>query len=66
MTRARIDGQGLEFEVVFMVGLEENTLPHVRSLEVPDEMEEERRLMYVGITRAKTSLYLSWRRYKSR
>jgi DNA helicase-2/ATP-dependent DNA helicase PcrA len=49
-----------------MVGLEENTLPHVRSIEVPDEMEEERRLMYVGITRAKTSLYLSWRKFKSR
>lgn len=37
--------KGLEFELVFLVGLEENTLPHVRSIGVPDEMEEERRLM---------------------
>lgn len=51
--------KGLEFPVVFMVGMEETIFPHTRALYEPSEMEEERRLCYVGMTRAREELYLS-------
>ena len=51
--------KGLEFPVVFVIGLEDGVFPHLRSLTDPHELEEERRLAYVGITRARERLYLS-------
>jgi DNA helicase-2/ATP-dependent DNA helicase PcrA len=51
--------KGLEFPVVFLTGLEDGVFPHLRSLGDPRELEEERRLAYVGITRARQRLYLS-------
>jgi len=51
--------KGLEFPVVFLTGMEDGTFPHNRTLGDPDELEEERRLAYVGITRAREKLYLT-------
>jgi DNA helicase II / ATP-dependent DNA helicase PcrA len=51
--------KGLEFPVVFIIGLEDGVFPHLRSLTDPDQLEEERRLAYVGITRARQRLYLT-------
>ncbi len=52
--------KGLEFPVVFITGLEDGLLPHSRSFSEPDAMAEERRLLYVGLTRAKDHLYLTY------
>lgn len=52
--------KGLEFPFVFVIGLEEGVFPHKLSMEEPEEMEEERRLAYVAMTRAKDQLMLSW------
>ncbi len=54
--------KGLEFPVVFLVGLEQGTLPHIRSLNNPLSLEEERRLCYVGITRAQEKLFITYAR----
>lgn len=56
--------KGLEFPVVFLAGMDEGIFPHSRSMSDPNQLEEERRLCYVGITRAKKKLYLTraWRR----
>ena len=54
--------KGLEFPIVFMIGMEEGLFPHSRSLMDKQELEEERRLCYVGITRAKKRLFLTYSR----
>ncbi len=56
--------KGLEFSTVFMVGMEEGLFPHSRSMLDTNQLEEERRLMYVGITRAKEKLYLIYTRQR--
>lgn len=57
--------KGLEFPVVFIVGLNDGTLPHARSFEDVEAMHEERRLLYVGITRAENRLYLVYAQNRS-
>ena len=56
--------KGLEFAVVFIIGLNEDVLPHVHDSDGPNDVAEERRLFYVGLTRAETLLYLSYARNK--
>jgi DNA helicase-2/ATP-dependent DNA helicase PcrA len=60
------NAKGLEFPVVFLAGMEEGIFPHFRSLNSEAAMEEERRLCYVGMTRAEKRLYLTWARYRRR
>ncbi len=60
------NAKGLEFANVFLAGLEEGMFPHSRSLNTEAAMEEERRLCYVGMTRAQKRLYVSWARFRRR
>ncbi len=57
--------KGLEFDHVFIIGLEDGLLPHERGSGDGDELEEERRLFFVGVTRARINLYLSYARYRT-
>ena len=54
------NAKGLEFPIVFMIGMEEGIFPHVRSMNSLEELEEERRLCYVGITRAMEKVYMTY------
>ncbi len=58
--------KGLEFPLVFLAGMEEGLFPHSRTLTSPVELEEERRLCYVGMTRAMDTLVLTRARYRRR
>ena len=60
------NAKGLEFPVVFLAGMEEGLFPHSRSLLSEAAMEEERRLCYVGMTRAEKRLYITWAKYRRR
>jgi DNA helicase-2/ATP-dependent DNA helicase PcrA len=60
------NAKGLEFPVVFIAGMEENLFPHSRSMASEAALEEERRLCYVGMTRAEKRLILTWARYRRR
>ncbi len=60
------NAKGLEYPVVFLAGLEENIFPHSRSLQNEASMEEERRLCYVGMTRAEKRLIITWAKYRRR
>ncbi len=60
------NAKGLEFPVVFLAGVEEGLFPHSRSLLSEGAMEEERRLCYVGMTRAEKRLYVTWAKYRRR
>lgn len=57
-------GKGLQFSVVFIVGLEEDIFPHINVKHIPQSLEEERRLLYVGMTRAKQILYITSAQYR--
>ncbi|RKY89253.1 hypothetical protein DRQ09_01690 [candidate division KSB1 bacterium] len=58
--------KGLEFPVVFIVGVEDNLIPYIKRLENEEELEEERRLFYVGCTRAKEKLYITYAKIRNR
>jgi DNA helicase-2/ATP-dependent DNA helicase PcrA len=60
------NAKGLEFPIVFIAGLEDGLFPHSRSLNAASTLEEERRLCYVGMTRARKRLYLTWARSRRR
>jgi DNA helicase II / ATP-dependent DNA helicase PcrA len=60
------NAKGLEFPLVIMSGMELGLFPHSRSMDSPDALEEERRLCYVGMTRARKRLILTWARYRRR
>ena len=57
--------KGLEFDVVYLAGAEEGLIPHRRAMHTADDVEEERRLMYVAMTRARRRLIISWTRFRS-